>query len=147
MCCDVGGLRQPFAHVACRADMPFLEKLADITVSGRHVADMSATFPAKDAVDPDFFNLLVPHACIRCDVRWVLLLRILFAVFARHRYHHFIIAGSVAAVGLAAPRTALTAVAIFLLLIFLFLLICAMNRSTTFMHSSCELSKPSSAYG
>jgi hypothetical protein len=27
--------------------MPFLEKLADITVSGRHVGDMSATFPAK----------------------------------------------------------------------------------------------------
>ena len=47
MCCDVGGLRQPFAHVACRADMPFLKKLADITVSGRHVADMAATFPAK----------------------------------------------------------------------------------------------------
>jgi hypothetical protein len=29
--------------------MPFLEKLADITVSGRHVGDMSATFPAKSA--------------------------------------------------------------------------------------------------
>jgi hypothetical protein len=28
--------------------MPFLEKLADITVSGRHVGDMSATFPAKE---------------------------------------------------------------------------------------------------
>jgi hypothetical protein len=27
--------------------MPFLEKLADIAVSGRHVGDMSATFPAK----------------------------------------------------------------------------------------------------
>jgi hypothetical protein len=31
--------------------MPFLEKIADITMSGRHVADMSATFPAKLAVD------------------------------------------------------------------------------------------------
>jgi hypothetical protein len=29
--------------------MPFLEKLADITVSGRHVGDMSATFPAKSS--------------------------------------------------------------------------------------------------
>jgi hypothetical protein len=27
--------------------MPFLEKLADIAVSGRHVGNMSATFPAK----------------------------------------------------------------------------------------------------
>ena len=27
--------------------MPFLEKSADIAVSGRHVADMLATFPAK----------------------------------------------------------------------------------------------------
>ena len=36
-----------FSHVLCRRDMPFLEKLADIAVSGRHVADMSATFPAK----------------------------------------------------------------------------------------------------
>jgi len=27
--------------------MPFLEKTADITMSGRHVGDMSATFPAK----------------------------------------------------------------------------------------------------
>jgi hypothetical protein len=27
--------------------MPVLEKLADIAVSGRHVGDMSATFPAK----------------------------------------------------------------------------------------------------
>jgi hypothetical protein len=27
--------------------MPFLEKLADIGVSGRHVGNMSATFPAK----------------------------------------------------------------------------------------------------
>jgi hypothetical protein len=29
--------------------MPFLEKLANIAVSGRHVGDMSATFPAKAA--------------------------------------------------------------------------------------------------
>jgi hypothetical protein len=27
--------------------MPFLEKIADITMSGQHVGDMSATFPAK----------------------------------------------------------------------------------------------------
>jgi len=27
--------------------MPFLEKIADITVLGRHVGNMSATFPAK----------------------------------------------------------------------------------------------------
>jgi hypothetical protein len=27
--------------------MPFLEKLANIAVSGQHVGDMSATFPAK----------------------------------------------------------------------------------------------------
>jgi len=27
--------------------MPFLEKLADITMLGQHAGDMSATFPAK----------------------------------------------------------------------------------------------------
>jgi hypothetical protein len=36
-----------FLHVLCRCDMPFLEKLADIAVSRRHVVDMLATFPAK----------------------------------------------------------------------------------------------------
>ena len=34
-------------RVVCRRDMPFLEKIADITMSGRHVGNMSATFPAK----------------------------------------------------------------------------------------------------
>ena len=42
-----------FFHVLCRCDMPFLEKLADITVSGRHVGDMSATFPAKVVGDEE----------------------------------------------------------------------------------------------
>ena len=36
-----------FLRVVCRRDMPFLEKIADITMLGRHVGDMSATFPAK----------------------------------------------------------------------------------------------------
>ena len=36
-----------FLCVLCCHDMPFLEKTADITMSGRHVGDMSATFPAK----------------------------------------------------------------------------------------------------
>jgi hypothetical protein len=43
--------------------MPFLEKTADITMSGRHVGDMSATFPAKvdTVVSPhnDDRNLMV----------------------------------------------------------------------------------------
>jgi hypothetical protein len=32
--------------------MPFLGKIADITMSGRHVGNMSATFPAKVQVLP-----------------------------------------------------------------------------------------------
>ena len=35
--------------LVCRADMPCRPKLADITMSGRHVADMSPTFPAKNS--------------------------------------------------------------------------------------------------
>ena len=31
----------------CCRNVPFLEKLANISVSGRHVGNMSATFPAK----------------------------------------------------------------------------------------------------
>ena len=48
-----------FLRVVCLRDMPFLEKLADIAVSGRHVGDMLATIPAKaDAKRP----LLSPGA-------------------------------------------------------------------------------------
>ena len=36
-----------FLRVVCRRNMPFLEKIADITMSGRHVGDMAATFPTK----------------------------------------------------------------------------------------------------
>jgi hypothetical protein len=36
-----------FLLVVCCRDMPFLEKLADIAVSGWHVGNMSATFAAK----------------------------------------------------------------------------------------------------
>jgi hypothetical protein len=45
-----------FLHVLCRRDMPFLEKLADIAMSGRHVGDMSATFPAKELRDVALFK-------------------------------------------------------------------------------------------
>ena len=37
--------------------MPFLEKLADIAVSGRHVGDMSATFPAKSKIEAQLPNV------------------------------------------------------------------------------------------
>jgi hypothetical protein len=54
-----------FLRVVCRHDMPFLEKIADITMSGRHVADMSATFPAKlgNKIRP-LLQLYLKQACV-----------------------------------------------------------------------------------
>ena len=67
-----------FFHVLCRHDMPFLEKTADITMSGRHVGDMSATFPAKIKTDDTYrrFDHLL--------IFWT-------ANAIRHHVHHLLI--------------------------------------------------------
>jgi hypothetical protein len=46
----------------CRRDGGILAKSDDIWLSGRHVADMSATFSAKRS-DPPFFDLTAPKIC------------------------------------------------------------------------------------
>ena len=66
-----------------------------------------------DAVEPELPHLLVPHACVRCDVCWVLGLQEFEAVLARY-FKYFVIARCITAGG----RTALAACALLLFLLF-----------------------------